>query len=100
MQNKQTQLVPVLNAMGVAIELDDRHVPLKEAVQLVGATRTTINSMIERGQFPPKHFTTPNRVAFWQSELEEWKKTGAFVWFERYGKAYLAHEQNARRMAS
>jgi predicted DNA-binding transcriptional regulator AlpA len=96
----QTKLVPVLNAMGVPIENDDRHVPLKEACQVVGATRTTINSMIERGQFPPKHFTTPNRVAFWQSELDEWKKTGAFMWFERYGKDYLEAEKQAQRMAS
>lgn len=94
------QLAPVLNAMGVPIAHNDRHVPLKEACQVVGATRTTLNSMIERGQFPPKHFTTPNRVAFWQSELDEWNRTGAFIWYERYGKAQLQAENNARRMAS
>jgi predicted DNA-binding transcriptional regulator AlpA len=87
---------PVLNAMGVPIENDDRHVSFKEAMAQVNLGKHCINNLIERGQFPPKHYPIPSRVAFWQSELDEWHKTGAFVWYERYGKQQLADKQRAQ----
>lgn len=90
---------PVLNAMGVEIDSEDRHVSLKETSIQVGCSRTTLTSMVNNGQFPPKHFMTPGRKAFWQSEINEWKKCGAFEWYRRYGQRYLEQQEHARESA-
>jgi len=90
---------PILNACGQEITAEDRHVTVKEAAPIVGKSNRTIETMVNNGQFPPKHHTSPGRVAFWQSELEEWKKLGCFGWHERYGKAHLADLQKQQRVA-
>ncbi|WP_102794268.1 helix-turn-helix transcriptional regulator [Bowmanella denitrificans] len=92
-------LAPVLNACGQPIADDDRHVTMKEACLQLGISRKTIDLMIADFRFPPKHFITPGRVGFWQSELTEWHKTGAIGWHQRYGQQLQNEHTQARRKA-
>lgn len=90
---------PITNACGQEITDQDRNVTIKEATQIVGKSSRTIDSMVNNFQFPPKHNTSPGRVAFWLSELEEWKKLGCHNWYERYGKQHSQQVKSQKNAA-
>lgn len=89
----------IVNACGQEITEQDRHVTVKEAAVIVGKSARTIENMVAQGQFPPKHNTSPGRVAFWHSELIHWTKLGCFGWYEAYGKAHLKTLDKKQRVA-
>lgn len=90
---------PILNACGQEITDTDRHVKVKEAATIVSVSARTIENMVAAGQFPPKHNTSPGRVAFWLSELNEWQKLGCNGWYQRYGQKHLQALNSQKRTA-
>lgn len=51
---------------------DDRFLKLTEVEQLTGYRKTTIYSMISKGEFPARHQIGPNRVVWLDSEVRDW----------------------------
>lgn len=54
---------------------DDRLLPWKRVQEIAGISRATAWRMQKTGDFPDPVPVSPNRVAWWESELTAWKAT-------------------------
>lgn len=55
--------------------VDDRLLPWGRVQEIVGFSRATAWRMQKTGDFPEPVPVSPNRVAWWESELTAWKAT-------------------------
>ena len=62
---------PVVSSGGV----DDRLLPWGRVQEIAGISRATAWRMQKTGDFPDPVPVSPNRVAWWESELTAWKAT-------------------------
>ena len=74
------------NVKGEQISLNDGYLSVKQTAELCGISRTTIQRLIEKNQFPPSHNITESRKVWFESDIEEWRTLGAQAFYQMYGK--------------
>ena len=45
---------------------------IREVSELLGISISTINSLIKKGEFPPKVKISPRRMVFMKEQIKEW----------------------------
>ena len=48
---------------------------IQEVSEFLGISISTINRLIQKGEFPPKVKISPRRIVFMKSEIDEWIKS-------------------------
>ena len=48
---------------------------IQEVSEFLGISISTINRLIQKGEFPPKVKISPRRIVFMKREIDEWIKS-------------------------
>ena len=55
------------------MNLQNRHfLSIKEVSELIGISVSTINRVVEKGTFPPKHKLSAQRIGFLKYQIDQW----------------------------
>lgn len=84
--NESDSVKRLTNVKGEQIALKDRYLSVKEVAGLCGLSRTTIQRLVDKNQFPPSHAITESRKVWFESDIQEWRTLGAQAFYEMYGK--------------
>ena len=55
------------------MDYQKRHfLSIKEVSNLIGISVSTINRIVEKGKFPPKHKLSAQRIGFLKYQIDQW----------------------------
>ena len=53
---------------------------IQEVSEFLGISKSTINRLVKKGDFPPKVKISPRRIVFMKYEIDEWINTKRDNW--------------------